>query len=112
MTRITNSDQILLLLRSHLQRTQRGERKSRTTSVRRQIQQGPLDRVQNLLRHEELTDEEVRRAVVSGLLANEFGVSISNNAKFQRIVDEVLGAIKRDQATSDILDTAIRVLRG
>ena len=112
MTRITNADQVLLLLKSHLQRAQRGERKSGGASSRSSIQQTPLERVQNLVRQDDLPESEIGGALVRGLLSHEFGGAISNDAKFQAILDEVLATIRRDEAMSRLLNRAIQDLIG
>jgi hypothetical protein len=66
--------------------------------------------VQNLVRQDDLPQAEVGRALVRGLLSHEFGASVSNDAEFQAIVDDVLAAIRRDEAASRLLDSAIRQL--
>ena len=109
MTRITNSDQVLMLLRSHLQRAQRGERKLAVASTRN-APKTPIERVQNLLRDEELPEAEIERALVHGLLLHEFGPDVSGDARFQSIVDDVLATIRRDETTSLLIRKAIREL--
>ena len=112
MTRITNTDQVLLLLQSHLQRAQRSERKTVTPLPKSNVPQTPIERVQNLVRQDELPETEIGRALVRGLLAHEFGAAVANDAKFHAVVDEVLGAIRRDEATSRLLERAIQQLTG
>jgi hypothetical protein len=110
LTRITNADQVLLLLRSHLQRAQRGERKTASPSARGNTQQTPLERVQNLARQDDLPDSEIGRTLIQGLLLHEFGSGVANDAKFQAMVDELLATIRRDAAMSRLLDNAVRQL--
>jgi hypothetical protein len=99
-----------MLLRSHLQRAQRGERKSVAAPSRSGPSQTPIERVQNLLRDEELPEPEVERALVRGLLMHEFGTDVSNDAKFQTIVEDVLAMIRRDESANRLLKLAIRQL--
>jgi hypothetical protein len=110
LTRITNADQVLLLLKSHLQRAQRGERKPASAPLRSSAQQTPLERVQNLVRQDDLPESEIGRALVRGLLSHEFGASVSNDAEFQAILDDVLATIRRDETTSRLLNRAIAQL--
>lgn len=110
MTRITNADQVLLLLQSHLQRAQRGERRTVSPSSRVSTQQTPLERVQTLARQDDLPDSEIGRALIRGLLLHEFGSGVANDAKFQGMIDELLATIRRDEAMSRLLDSAVRQL--
>jgi hypothetical protein len=112
LTRITNTDQVLLLLQSHLQRAQRAERKTAGAVSKSNVPQTPIERLQNLVRQDELPETEIGRAIVRGLLAHEFGAAVANDAKFNALVDEVLGAIRRDEATSRLLERAIQQLTG
>ena len=109
MTRITNADQVLLLLRSYLQRTQRAERRPVAAPLREGAQKTPLERVQSLARRE-TSDAEISRALVRGVLLHEFGSGVANDASFQATVDEVLATIRRDEALSRLLDDAVRQL--
>ena len=110
MTRITNTDQVLLLLQSHLQRAQRSGRKTTSAVSRTNVPQTPIERVQNLVRQDELPEAEIGRALGRGLLGHEFGAAVANEAKFHAIVDEVLNAIRRDQAANQLLERAVKQL--
>ena len=63
-----------------------------------------------MLRDEELPDPEVERALVRGLLLHKFGTDVSNDARFQAIVKDVLAMIRRDVTASRLLNLAIRQL--
>lgn len=111
MTRITNTEHILLLLRAHLQRSQKARRKSVDQKTQLSAsQRDPLVRIQELVRHGSLPQEDVQRAVIQGLLLNEIGDKLSNEAKFQTLIDDVFGLIRRDQAMVELLNRAIREL--
>lgn len=107
MTRITNTDQVLALLRTHLQRSQRTQR----TPVSRNVRQAPLKRIQKMARVEELSDAEIRRALISGILEEELGEAVANDAKFQQTVSDVLRVIEEDKNARGILERAIVQLK-
>jgi hypothetical protein len=113
MTRISNVDQVLLLLREQLQRTG----KKRATGARSRTGRAdpaaarPLDRVRGLAALDALNEEEVRRAVVRGILTEEFGEGVGNDAALQRIVDDVVRIIGEAPGGSDLLNRAVAQLR-
>ena len=49
----------------------------------------------------------MRRALVSGLLAEEFGPAIASDPKFQELVDGVMRAMRADEACAALLDAAL-----
>lgn len=111
MTRISNAEHVLLLLRNHLERMRktRGKRASvkgkdgrdRTT---------PLHRLEHLASVSDLSEPELQRALIEAVLADEFGADVSNDARFQGIVSEVLSAISKDDRASALLRDACRTL--
>lgn len=111
MTRITNADQVLLLLRGHLQRAQRQRKKDGPGAPeRKQIRQGPLDRVQQLAGAEKLTDAGISRALIAGLLAEEFGAAVANDPSFQQMIDDVRQIIDNDESGRELLKNAVSQL--
>lgn len=97
MTRITSSDQVLLLLRSHLER-QGKIRKPDTKKSERSDKAGshtsPLDRTQTVLAQSDLSEEKLSEILVAGLLSEEFGSGVASDPQFSRLVREVVQAIK------------------
>ncbi len=78
MTRIGNVDQVLLLLQEQLQRTSRNRGTARQgRTARAEVSSArPLDRVRALAALDTLDEEELRRAMVRGLLAEQFGEAV------------------------------------
>ena len=110
MTRIGNVDQVLLLLREQLQRAGKGRqtaRKSRSGPAAPR----PLDRVRALAAIDSLSDDELRRAVVRGVLTEEFGEAVGNDAALQTIVDEVVRIIGETQGGSELISRAVAQLK-
>jgi hypothetical protein len=113
MTRISNVDQVLLLLREQLQRTAKGRetaRKSRTGRADPAAAR-PLDRVRALAALDTLNEDEVRRALVRGMLTEEFGEGVGNDAALQRIVDDVVRIIGETPGGGELLDRAVAQLK-
>jgi hypothetical protein len=111
MTRISNADHVLLLLRNHLERTQK-QRRKRTQSSRGDEHTGatPLQRIERLALVSELPAHELKRALVAAVLAEELGEAVMNDAKFHRVVDEVLRIIATDERASAQLQQACKTL--
>ena len=109
MTRITNAEQVLLLLRAHLQRAQRAGKRGAPS---RQARLGPVGRLQNIASTEALSDAALARALVSSLLEEEFGSALANDPKFQRMADEVTMALSQDDASAQLMKQALAQLIG
>lgn len=109
MTRITTSDQVLALLRSHLERARRTGGK---TASRRGAQPGPIERVQQLAATEGLSESEIAQALIAGLLSEEFGPEVAVEPKFQAMVAEIRQMLERDPAGKALLQRAIGALAG
>lgn len=105
MTRITNADQVLALLRNHLEKSKR----TATTRGARQQNLGPVARARALA-GENISEDEIGRALIAGLLTEEFGPTISVEPKFQIIVDQILSIVKTDRTTNLLLARAIEEL--
>jgi hypothetical protein len=107
MTRITNADQVLMLLRAHLERAQRSSRKRTETG---KAKPGPLDRVKQLAQVEGLSDADIARALIAGLLSEEFGASFAAEPRFQSVVEDVRRLIDSDENGRALMRKAIAQL--
>lgn len=110
MTRIGSVDQVLLLLREQLQRAGKGRqaaRKSRSGPVAPR----PLDRVRALAALDSLNDDELRRAVVRGILTEEFGEGVGNDAALQTTVDDVVRIIGEAPGGAELISRAVAQLK-
>ncbi|MBO9714811.1 hypothetical protein [Sphingomonas sp.] len=112
MTRIGNVDQVLLLLREQLHRTDKERSVARTRTVARARSERPIDRARALAALDSLGEDEVRRAVVRGLLTEELGEAIGNDAPLQAIVDDVVRIIAETPGGADLMERAIAQLKG
>lgn len=108
MTRITSSEQVLILLRGHLERSQRA-RKSAAPG-KKEAKVGPLQRVQRMATADGASDADIARALIAGLLEDEFGSAVANDPKFQGMVDEVRQVIDRDENARALLRNAVAQL--
>ena len=112
MTRITGSDQVLLLLREQLRRLDRGRggRTERTSNSRKTTPR-PMVRLQSLAALDQLSDEEVRRTLVRALLSEELGEGVANDPAFHVIVEDVFRVINASADGRELIDRAARQLR-
>jgi len=112
MTRVGNVEQILLLLREQLQRSARA-RPARSAAAQRAdpASPRPIDRACALTALDALSEEDQRRAVVRGLLAEELGDAIGNDAAFQQVIDEVVRIIADMPGGDELMARAVEQLR-
>ena len=111
MTRISNADHVLLLLRNHLERMQKA--RGKRASVKRGDagrQTTPLQRLERLASVSDLSESDLQRGLIEAVLADEFGADVSNDARFHGVVSEVLSAISKDERASAMLRDACRTL--
>jgi hypothetical protein len=113
MARIGNVDHVLLLLREQLQRVAKGRSAPRGAAADRVGASAarPLDRVRALAALDSLDEDEVRRAVVRGILTEEFGERVGNDAALQAIVDDVVRIIGDTPGGIELIDSAVAQLR-
>jgi hypothetical protein len=107
MTKITNAEQVLTLLRAHLERARRAERKR---TAPRRANPAPLERVQQLASTEGLSEADLARALIAGLLTEEFGPDLAAEPRFQSVVEDVRQVIDRDEAARGLLRKALAEL--
>lgn len=110
MPRIGNVDQVLLLLREQLQRAGKGRGAARKRRVERTAPR-PLDRVRALAALDSLGEDEVRRAMIRGILTEEFGEAVGNDAALQTIVTDVVRIIGETPGGVELIDRAVAQLR-
>jgi hypothetical protein len=104
MTRITNAEQVLMLLRSHLERA---KRTSKPRGDRTSARTGPLSRVSALAGADGLSEADIARALIAGLLTEEFGAEFAVEPRFHGLVEDVRQIIAGDEAGSTLLRNAI-----
>ena len=113
MTRITQADQIMQLLRQQLQRlgpNGHAARASRTGKSAPQ-RQSPLTRIAAMAALDNLSDDDLARALIRALLTEEFGETLASEPKFARIVDEVHRMISEDAETARLLVRSLSQVR-
>lgn len=115
MTRISNVDQVLLLLREQLQRLDKSthSRKAGAPSAHGTQRRPPAaGRVEAVLRTDDLSDEDLAPTLVTALLVDEFGEGAANDPAFQRMASEVHRIIASDPQAAGILAEALKGVRG
>jgi hypothetical protein len=108
MTRITGSDQVLLLLRERLQRMDRG-RTGATARAGRTAGPGTdgASRLQALAGARALAPDEFKRA----LLTEELGDAVAHDPAFQAIADDVYRVISQSDEGRELIERASSALR-
>jgi len=107
MTRISNSEQVLALVRAQLQRMAKRERSDPTAKLRGDTQDaGALSSrgmVEALNAIEGLSDEDFVRGFVRALLTEELGEQVANSPDFLSIVDRTAEAMRSDAEARALL---------
>lgn len=105
MTRIGNTDQILALVRSQLQRMGKNARSESASKVRGKDPHRltASERLSALQAIDGLSDDEFARGLVRSLLTEELGEQVSNSAGFQQLVDRTTAIMQADAQTASLL---------
>ncbi len=101
MTRISNSEQVLAVVRAQLQRMAKRDKagsKGRTEKAETKAL-GTRQMIDALNAIEGLSDEDFTRGLVRALLTEEFGEKVANSPEFQSVVDRTAAAMRSDEAT-------------
>jgi hypothetical protein len=111
MTRISNSDHVLVLLREQLQKLGRTRKEDagRAAEVRGSTPR-PIARLQAMAPPEE--GDEFRRTLVRAILTEEMGEAMANDPAFLAVVDDVYRMISASPDGAELIDRAGRQLRG
>jgi hypothetical protein len=113
LTKISNSDHVLMLLRAQLERAKKAGRTGKANLKKNtDIREGPVSRVRSLALYDNLSQDDLARALVSGLLLEHFGEEVVNAAKFQGLVDEIISQLGANAAGKELLDQAASELLG
>lgn len=112
LTRVTTSDQVLILLREQLQRIGKGRasRASRSGSSDKAGNQ-PMIRLRALAGRDGLSEEEFRRTFVRALLAEQLGERVALDPGFQQVVDDVYRIVSDDAEATGLMSRALDRLR-
>lgn len=110
MTRITNTDQIVLLVRSQLQRQQRIRRTDSKEKAQQSSEQ-TADQLQAIAQLSSLPEDQQGRALIQGLLSQQFGDELVNDPSFQSVIEAVRSALASDEKSQALLSAALRELR-
>ena len=109
MTQIGATDQILLLLREQLQRSERGRARGADREQRKTAT--PQQRLEALAAIRDLPERDFRRALVRGLLGERLGEELVAEPAFEAVTSEVLRLIEASPEAQSLLDRVAREFR-
>ena len=109
MTRITNSDQVLSLIRAELQKMERsrGARRRTGASGTKETPGSPLERLFSSPAFHSLSEEERHRAFIRGIMTEAFGAGLANDARFIAIAGDVYEAISASPDGTGLIRSAL-----
>jgi len=113
VTRISNAEQVMLLLHEQLgrlakNRARRGDGASATNAGT----PAPVDRLRALAGREDVSEDELKRALVRGLLTQQLGEAVAGDPAFEAVAGDVLRIITDSPAGRELLDRAMAQLGG
>lgn len=113
MTRVSNADQVLLLLHEQLGRLgkERSTRGMSASPVRSGTPE-PMARLRALAARDGISEEEMKRALVRSLLVQQLGEALGTDPAFEAIAGDVIRIIGESPAGRDLLDQAMQQLVG
>jgi len=109
VTQVSATDQILLLLREQLQRSERGRVRGTGSEQRRAAT--PQQRIEALAAIRDLPEREFRRALLRGLLGDQLGEELVAEPAFEAVTGEVLRLIESSPEAQALLDRVAREFR-
>lgn len=108
MDPISNVDRLVLLLRQRL--SERAATARGPAAVSRRPPAAP-DAIRTLAAVEGLDPRRLRRTLIESLLAEAFGRSVVNEARFQQVVDRVTDTIEADAEAASLLGRVVDDLK-
>lgn len=113
MDPVSNADRLVRLIRQKLEeraKARGASAPSRAASIRAK---GPetVRALAGAFAKGGADDQQLRRALVEQLLADQFGPGLINEAPFQQVVDQVKAAMETDPDIGGLIDAAIEKIR-
>lgn len=105
--KVAGTDHVLLLLRAKLSNLSR----ERAGRAKGKGDPRPLERLRAMAGFDALGEDERRRAVVHGLLTDELGEAVANDAAFAAVLDEVLRIVGDMPGGHALIDRAAAAMR-
>ncbi len=113
MTRINNVDQLVLLLQERLDAASRKKRSAKNTKTghtKAPTHTRDVSVAQDLLDSGNFTENDIQHALIQGILSQEFGDRLVNDANFQQVVNKVVEIIDRDPDMRKLLQESLQEL--
>ena len=113
MDPVSNVDALVLILRQRLE--ERARAQSTTKTERLKAPEPPFDSgvrsVEALASLEGVSDHQLGRALIQSVLTEHFGADLLNEAKFQRVIDQVTETIEQEPDAARLLGRTLGELR-
>ena len=110
MDPISNADRLMVLLRQRLQERAKASAGSRAAARKRSSAPAAAG-LEALAAMDGADTQQLRRACIQSLLADQLGSALINDAQFQQVVSRVADAIGADAGSSRLLDRLLTDLR-
>lgn len=113
MDPISNVDRLVLILRQRLEERSRAFLSSPRSQTSGEPRKPPTraETLHALAAVGDVDDRQIKRSLIQGILAENFGPGLINDAKFQQVVGQVSEALDKEPATAALMARLVRELR-
>jgi len=113
LARITNGEQIALVLQARLNRLKKQKKASRNEAKNNVDPPAPSERdaLAEIAANQNLCEDGLARQVVGHLLEEEFGAEFALDHRFSLIVNKVSEMLQKDEASAKVLSATIEELK-
>jgi len=112
MDPISNVDRLVLILRQRLQeRASVAGKRTGKTPAARDRSPNPLEAARALAAVDSVDDRQLKRALIQGVLAENLGKGLINDASFQQMVDRVTETLDGDPDLGKLMTRVVADLR-
>jgi len=103
----------MILLRQKLERAAELKKGQKAKSVGSTARDDPssIQRIRALAQMDTLSDEDLERSMIQGLLVEELGEALVNDPKFQQLVSRITEMLATDDAAKALLAAARQELK-
>jgi len=109
MDPVSNADRLVRILRHRLD--QRSRASGRGAPSAPSAQSSRSGGVQPLAAVADIDDRQMRRSLIQGILTDQFGTDLLNDAKFQHVIDQVIETLGENEQGARLLDRMVGELR-
>jgi hypothetical protein len=113
MDPVSNADRLVRLLRQKLEERAKAKAPMQTARLSEVRPRGTesVEAIAREFARAGVDDKQLRRSLIEQLLADQFGPTLTNEAKFQQVIDRVDEIMSADATIGALMDRTIQQIR-